>query len=282
MMDIFNMLGGVGQAQQTVGQRVGTTPQQTEAAMEAALPLLLGAMTRNAQDPQGAQALAGALDQHDGRSLDLFGQGQAPDPYEGQKILGHVFGNQQQAAANAVGRRAGIDPQLAMQILSMAAPLVLAYLSRRRQGQAGAQTGGMGQMGGQAGGMGGFDMGSVLGGLLGGNTGGGGMGGGLGGMLGGGQPQQAQYQQAQDQQAQYPPSYNDQAQGSVLGSGSVIPGYAHDQPEQNPLGQPGHAGTGQMGGGMGGLFGTLNSALDRDGDGNALNDLIGMFGGRRR
>jgi hypothetical protein len=263
MMDIFNMLGGMGQAQQTVGQRVGTTPQQTGAALEAAVPLLLGAMTRNAQDPQGAQALSGALDQHDGRSLDLFGQGQAPDPQEGQKILGKVFGNQQQAAANAVGRRAGIDPQLAMQVLSMAAPLVLGYLSRRRQGQ----TGNMGQMGGPSGGMGGFDMGSILGGVLGGSTGGGGMGGGLGGMLGGGQAQ--------------PPGQPD-SQGSVLGGGSVIPGYTQEQPNQNSLGQPGHAGTGQMGGGMGGMFGTLNSALDRDGDGNALNDLIGMFGGQRR
>lgn len=42
MMDIFNMLGGMGQAQQTVGNQLGTTPQQTEAALEAAVPLLLG------------------------------------------------------------------------------------------------------------------------------------------------------------------------------------------------------------------------------------------------
>ena len=146
MMDIFKMLGGMNQTQNTLGQRLGTSPQQTEAAMEAAIPLLLGAMTRNAQDPQGAQSLAGALDQHDGRTLDFFGQGQAPDPSEGQRILGKVFGGQQQAAANAVSRRAGIDPQIAMQLLSMAAPLVLAYLSRRRQGQSGGM--GQGQMGG--------------------------------------------------------------------------------------------------------------------------------------
>lgn len=274
MMDIFNMLGGMGQAQNTLGQRLGTSPQQTEAAMEAAIPLLLGAMTRNAQDPQGAQSLAGALDQHDGRALDFFGQGQAPDPYEGQRILGKVFGGQQQqqAAANAVGRRAGIDPQLAMQLLSMAAPLVLAYLSRRRQGQSGGmgQTG-QGQMGGS---MGGFDIGSVLGGLLGGGMGSSGGMGGLGGMLGGGQGQSQGYSQ------------QGYGQGEQLGGGSVIPGYTHDaarnQPVQNPLGQPGHSGTGQMGGNLGGMVGTLNSALDRDGDGNALDDLIGMFGGRRR
>ena len=43
-MDIFNMLGGMGQAQQTVGNQVGTNANQTSAALEAALPLLLGAV----------------------------------------------------------------------------------------------------------------------------------------------------------------------------------------------------------------------------------------------
>ncbi|EYB69723.1 hypothetical protein DEIPH_ctg002orf0041 [Deinococcus phoenicis] len=258
MMDIFNMLGGMGQAQQTISSQLGTTPQQTEAALEAAVPLLLSGLTRNAQDPDGAQALAGALDQHDGQALGLFGQGQVPDVQDGQKILGHVFGNQQQAAANAVSRRAGIDPQLALQILSMVAPLVLGYLSHRRQGQAGGQMGGQigGQMGSQTGGLGGIDMGSILGGILG--------GGGLGGMLGGSRSQP---------QAQ--------TQGGGLGGGSVLPGYPQTAGMQNPVGQPGHAGTGQMGN-LGGMVGTLNNVLDRDGDGNALNDLIGMFGGRRR
>ena len=41
MMDIFNMLGGMGQAEQRIGQQAGTTPGQTQAAMQAALPLLL-------------------------------------------------------------------------------------------------------------------------------------------------------------------------------------------------------------------------------------------------
>lgn len=256
MMDIFNVLGGMGQAQQTVGQHLGLGPQQSETALETAIPLLLGAITRNAQNPQGAQALAGALNEHDGGALDRFQQGQAPNLQDGHAILGHVFGGQQQAAAQAVSRRAGIDPQLAMQVLSMAAPLVLAYLSRRRQGQ-------NANMGGGTGGLGGIDIGSILGGVLG--------SGGLGSILGGGQPQ-----------AQTQP------QGGVLGGGSVLPGDRQrtgDQSRygQNPLGQPGHTGTGQMGEqGGGGLIGTLNRALDHDGDGNALNDLIGMFGGRRR
>lgn len=245
MMDIFNMLGGMGQAQQTVGRQLGTTPHQTEAAMEAAVPLLLGALSRNAQTPEGAAALRGALDRHDGRALDHFGQGQMPNPQDGHKILGHLFGTQQDAAASAVSQRAGIDPQMAMQVLMMLAPLVMNYLGRQRQG-GNAGTGG-----------GGFDIGSILGGLL-----GGGMGPGTSG--------------GQDQQPQAPDDYS----GSVLDGGPVIPGLPrHDGPTGSAQRQQPR--TGQQAD-MGGMIGTLNNALDRDGDGNALNDLIGMFGGRRR
>lgn len=248
MMDIFNMLGGMGNAQQQISQQTGATPQQSESAMEAAIPLLLGAMTRNASSPEGAASLAGALGQHDGSALEQFSQGNTPNMHEGQKILGHVFGNQQQSAANAVGKRAGIDPQLAMQILSMAAPLVLGYLARqRRQGSGQSGQGG--------------DLGSVLGGVLGGGSAGGmgDLGGLLGGLLGGGQPGSA-------------PQRQDPRGGGVLGGGPVISGLPPQQPPTQGGAQPG---------GPGGMIGTLNNVLDRDGDGNALNDLIGMFGGRR-
>lgn len=163
MMDIFNMLGGMGQTQQQVSQQLGTDPNQTAAALEAAVPLLLGALTRNAQTPQGAASLDSALDQHTGDSLGMFQQGQMPDMQDGMKILGHVFGNQQNAAVNAVSQRAGINPQMAMQILMMLAPLVLNYLARQRGN---ARSGGMGGNVGAS--TGGIDMGSILGGILGG------------------------------------------------------------------------------------------------------------------
>lgn len=253
MMDIFNMLGGMGQAQQQVSQQLGTDPNQTAAALEAAVPLLLGALTRNAQTPQGAASLDSALDQHTGDSLGMFQQGQMPDMQDGMKILGHVFGNQQNAAVNAVSQRAGINPQMAMQILMMLAPLVLNYLARQRGN---ARSGGMGGNVGAS--TGGIDMGSILGGILG--------GGGLGSVLGnvlGGQPNQGSGSTYQ------------QPQGSVIGGGSVIPGYPGGN-TSNQFNQP----TGQAGN-LGGMLGTLNNVLDRDGDGSALDELIGMFGGRR-
>lgn len=224
MNELFNMLGGMDQAQKRVSQEVGASPDQTAQAMEAAVPLLLGAMTRNASNTEGVASLAKALDKHDGSQLDQFAQGQAPNMQDGQKILGHVFGNQQNAAANAVSKRAGIDPQLAMKILMMAAPLVLGYLGRQRNQQGGATAGG------------GLDIGGMLGSVL---------GGGLGGMLG----------------------------GQSQSGGSMIPGLPTNQ----------NAGIqGPDLGSLGGMIGTLNTVLDRDGDGNGLEELIGMFGGNKK
>lgn len=258
MMDIFGMLGGMGQAQERIGQQAGTSPDQTQAAIQAALPLLLGALTRNAAQPGGLDTLSGALDRHDGSALDAFARGQTPDTQDGQKILGHVFGGQQTQAAQAVSKRAGIDPQLAMQILSMLAPLVLAYLGRQRQGGGAANPTNSGQSSGP-------DLGSILGGLV----GGGGLGGLLGGLLGGGQ--------SQAQVPQQTPRM-DSGLGGGLG-GSVLPGYP-DAGRSVPTQSSGGQSTGGQSQG-GDLFGTLNRALDGDGDGNALDDLIGMFGGRR-
>jgi len=88
----------------------------------------------------------------------------------------------------------------------------------------------------------------------------------LGGMLGGGQAQ-----------AQMPQSQN---QNTGMGGGQMFPGFPAGNAAQQPQMGQAQMGQAQMGG-QGDLLGTLNRTLDRDGDGNALNDLIGMFGGRR-
>ena len=53
---------------QQMAQQLGTSPAQTQDAVGAALPLLLGTLGRNAAQPQGAMDLFGALQRdHSGR-----------------------------------------------------------------------------------------------------------------------------------------------------------------------------------------------------------------------
>lgn len=257
-MDILQLLTGQLQAQQ-VSQRVGATPEQTQDAMQAAVPLLLAALTRNAQQGQ-ADNIEQAVAQHGAHELEQFAQaGQLPDLQDGQNILQHVFGGQQHAAANALGRRSGIDPQLALQILSIAAPLVLSYLNRQRQ-----------QSGGQSMGLPGGMSDSLPGGLPGGLPSGlpGGLPTGLPGQVGATAPAGGDIT-----------SVLTSVLGGLLGGG-VTGGMSGGMGGGLPGGLPG-AVSGSANSGMGGLLGTLNRAFDRDGDGSALDEVIAMLGNRR-
>lgn len=251
---------GLGQNQTAqLGQQLGVAPDQMSTALETAVPLLLSQMGHNAQDPQQAAALSQAVEQHDGSAIDNLQQGNMPNLNDGQAIMGHVFGGNQNSAVNAVSQRAGISPQLAIQIISMAAPLVMGYLGRNKGGNAGG-------MGGNLGGLG-----SILGSVLGGGAAGG-LGNILGSVLGGGsQPQQPQYQQPQYQQPQYQqPQQNSGGLGDLGGMlGSIFGGGQQNSQPQNT----------QMGGGVG--LEPVNQQQSQQSS-NPLEDLIGMFGGNRR
>lgn len=117
---------------QRISRQLGIDPSQANTAIGAALPLLMGALGRNASQPQGAEALFGAL-QKDHAGLDigsvlgsvLGGGGQ------GQQILGHVFGNRTPRAQQALGQATGLGGDKANMLLRWLAPIVMAYLAKR-------------------------------------------------------------------------------------------------------------------------------------------------------
>ena len=111
---------------------------KTSAALGSALPLILGAMKNNTATPQGAAGLLSALsNKHDGSMLDNIGSmlGSVDTLKDGAGILGHVFGGKQQNVAQAVSAKSGIDVNSAMNLLQMAAPVVMAYLGKQKQQQ---------------------------------------------------------------------------------------------------------------------------------------------------
>ena len=87
---------------QQMAQQLGTSPAQAQDAVGAALPLLLGALGRNAAQPQGAMDLFGALQRDHGGGADLGGllgsllgggAGGGGGPQDGAAILGHKVGD---------------------------------------------------------------------------------------------------------------------------------------------------------------------------------------------
>lgn len=118
----------------SASQQLGQNENQTASALSAAMPMILGAMKNNTTSPQGAAGLLGALSNsnHDGSILDSIGDmlGNEDIMNEGAGILGHVFGGKVQNVAQAVSKKSGMDMNAVMQLLQMAAPIIMGYLGK--------------------------------------------------------------------------------------------------------------------------------------------------------
>ena len=138
--DIFSQISGP--AMQQIGQQLGTGQAQTAGAIAAALPMILGAMGRNASQPEGADALFGALgrDHNGGGGLaDILGAvlgGQQSRQTDGLGQLGHIFGGQLPRAEAGLGQATGLGSDKAQMLLKILAPIVMAYLAKRMFGGA--------------------------------------------------------------------------------------------------------------------------------------------------
>ncbi|SNR34577.1 protein of unknown function [Lutibacter agarilyticus] len=158
LLDLLNSDLGktlVNSASEQLGQKTSTT----SSALNAALPLIIGAMKNNAASPQGAQGLLGALSNsnHDGSILDNLGDflGDSNATKDGAGILGHIFNGKEKNVAQAVSTKSGMDLSAVMSLLQMAAPVILGYLGRQTRQNNVSDAGGIE---------------SLLGSLLGGNA----------------------------------------------------------------------------------------------------------------
>ncbi|MBC9927873.1 MULTISPECIES: DUF937 domain-containing protein [unclassified Leucobacter] len=183
-----------------IAEKLGVDQSTAEAAIQQAVPALLGGMTVNAQSSEGAQKLESALAKHQTpeAKIDL----NAIDTEDGEKIVGHVFGEKKGDVVAALGAQAdgGGMGDIIGKLLPMLAPIVMGLLANSmskgndNNAQAESAGGGIGDLlGGLLGGgdnnsSTGGGLGDLLGGLLGGgnNNSGGGLGDLLGGLLGGG------------------------------------------------------------------------------------------------
>lgn len=173
MAGLADILSGAlgGDALKQIAGHLGTDEAGAQSAVSAALPALLGRLKQNADTPDGAAALANAVNKdHDGSALDNVGgllSGGASDA--GSKIVGKVFGADADAAHAQVAQAAGIDKGKAAGLMAMLAPMVMGALGKSGQGSGGVQAQGLsGMLGGLMGGGGSNPLSSILGGLLGG------------------------------------------------------------------------------------------------------------------
>jgi hypothetical protein len=114
-----------------IGEQLGIPQAQAQSAVAAALPLLVGALGRNAQQPQGASSLFDALGRHAGVGVGSAMDAALRDGDDGNSILGHIFGRRQGSASQGLGAATGLGNEKAGALLRLLAPVVMAYLAKR-------------------------------------------------------------------------------------------------------------------------------------------------------
>ena len=120
--------------------QTGQSEDKTANVLSMALPVILGAMQRNAATPAGAQSLNNALEdnRHDGSILDqlsgLLGNGADSNLLnDGAGILKHVLGGNQDKVEQNISKTSGVDAGSVARIIKMAAPILMSVLGSQKR-----------------------------------------------------------------------------------------------------------------------------------------------------
>src|ERR1700744_3249770 len=171
-----------------IASKIGVDEAEVNKAVQLLVPVLVGGLSENAQDPEHASKIESAADSHAGL-LDGGVDVDHVDENEGQQAIARIFGGNDAAqVASALAGGGGGNSDLLKQLLPILAPIVLAYIGKQMTGKSGgpakdAAGGGAldDVLGSILGGMGGNkSLGTVLGHVLGSKAGDI-----LGGLLGG-------------------------------------------------------------------------------------------------
>lgn len=175
-MNISDLItGGIGSTiTSSVARMLNIDESKAKWVVSAAVPLMVAALNYNAQNKNQGANIDKALDQHSGSIFDnlanVFSGNQAV-ANDGNKIVGHIFGNNTGYVTQNLSEKSGLSSAQIGSVLSVLAPLVMGYLGQQKQaGQSGGGIGDLigGLLGGGQSSAGGGLLGSLLGSVLGG------------------------------------------------------------------------------------------------------------------
>ena len=180
-----------------IATKLGVDEGEVDSAVHTLVPVLLGGLQHNSQDPEHASRIESAASSHAARGLlDAGGGVDQVGESDGQQAVAALFGgNDTDQVAAALAKGGAGNSDLLKRLLPILLPMVLAYIGKRlspddaqttaAQKKEEASGGGLGEILGSilGGGSGDKSLGGVLGNVLGGK--GGALGEILGGLLGG-------------------------------------------------------------------------------------------------
>ena len=130
-MNLLSLLLGSMMTQSSVHsleQKTDVSSALIRKLLPLAIPLLIKALTQNASSQSGALSLLGALTQHKS-TKPMDNQIQNADSKDGEKILGHIFGNEYSGVVGQLAGQTGMSNDQVASVLSNIAPALLSGVS---------------------------------------------------------------------------------------------------------------------------------------------------------
>ena len=114
-----------------IASKIGVDEGEVNKAVQLLVPVLVGGLHENAQDPDHASKIESAADSHAGL-LDGGVNVDQVDQQEGQQAIARIFGGNDAAqVASALAGGGGGNSDLLKQLLPILAPIVLAYVGKQ-------------------------------------------------------------------------------------------------------------------------------------------------------
>ncbi len=147
-MDFVSQQLADGQAEQ-IASRLGASKEQTQSAIGMALPTLLGAVAKKAENHDGVAEIDGQLGDHDGSIFDslssLLGGGDEQQASQGNQLLGSILGGRQSKVETGIGKASGLQGGQVSSLMGMLAPMVMGAIGKKKRDD-GMDRGGLGGM----------------------------------------------------------------------------------------------------------------------------------------
>lgn len=166
-MDLLDSILGAndGKAVAEIARKVGIPESMAKKGVAALAPALQRGLQRNSRKQGGAEALLGALKTgNHARYVDDPATLEKEDTIaDGNKILGHIFGNKD-VSRNVAGQAAGssdIDAGLLKKVLPLLGTVAMGALAKNTLGGSGGGSNPLGALSGMLGGAGADDGGSA-------------------------------------------------------------------------------------------------------------------------
>lgn len=128
-----------------ISSKLGISSSQTDSVISMVMPALMGGLQKNIEDPKEAEKLASTIQKHHTNSSvfdnisDLISH---PENVKGDKIVGHILGDNTEKVAEKVAQQSGVDSSLVSSILPMIAPLLMGEIGKSLTGTQSSNSGG--------------------------------------------------------------------------------------------------------------------------------------------